>query len=61
MWLRMYVVIAWPAAETLQRSMSQVASRKVRGSRVYALLADKPIIHSHLGEILDGHSSVILS
>jgi hypothetical protein len=40
--------------------MSQVASRKVRG-KSGVLLTDQPKVHGHLGEILDGHGTIILS
>jgi hypothetical protein len=36
--------------------------RHVRlGVKAGALLADKSVLHSHIGEILDGHGTVILS
>jgi hypothetical protein len=42
------------------RGVSQM--RHVRlGVKVGALLADQSVVHSHFGEILDGHGTVILS
>lgn len=56
----MYVVIAWPAADTLHTSIH--VSLRTSGQRggLHALLAHQLILHGHLREVLDGHSFVLL-